>query len=58
MSNVSVPGLHDGVMGSAGGDGSHGHHCIQSRSGFVLVGNVSNFYHFKQNQESRDRDRE
>ena len=27
MSNVSVPGLHDDVMGSAGGEGSHGPHC-------------------------------
>ena len=28
ISNISVPGLHDDVMGSAGEEGSHGHHTV------------------------------
>ena len=28
MSNISVPGLHDDVMGYAGGEGSHGPHTV------------------------------
>ena len=28
ISNISVPGLHDDVMGSAGEEWSHGHHTV------------------------------
>ena len=57
MSNISVPGLHDDVMGYAGGEGSHGHnglhiHNTHSRSGPVLVGICAYFYHFTISSES------
>ena len=37
ISNISVPGLHDDVMGSAGEEGSHGHHTVYAKNGPVPV---------------------
>ena len=37
ISNISVPGFYDDVMGSAGEEGSHGHHTVYAKNGPVPV---------------------